>query len=96
MKKKVAITASALLLLTVGTSALVAAQTYSRSPSSFIKYNKTDESSSVFSLPFFPAQHFPYLHPLLAHTPCFPFPASENVACTHLSHSLIQERINLF
>lgn len=35
------------------------------------------------------------MHPLLAHTPCFPFPAPENVACT-LSHSLIQERINLF
>ena len=67
------------------TSALEAAQTYSRSPSSAIKYNKTDEPSSVFSLPFFST------HSLLSLSR-----ARERGICTHLLHSLIQERINLF
>ena len=38
----------------------------------------------------------PMLRSLLAYTSYSPFPAPENSACTHLSHSLIQERINLF
>ena len=61
--------------LSSGTSALEAAQTYSRSPSSVIKYNKTDEPSSVFSLPFFPPSvHFMFL--VLSSTPMFPLPCA--------------------
>lgn len=47
-------------------------------------------------MPFFPAQHFPYLHPLLAHTPCFPFPASENVACTPCRTLLFKKGLTFF
>lgn len=45
----------------------------------------------LFSVP-----ELPCLRPVLAHTLCSPFPAPENVTCTHPLHSLFQEKINLF
>lgn len=49
-------------------------QTYSPSPSSVTKYNKTDEPSSVFSLPFFSIYHIAICI-FLVHTLCLYFSA---------------------
>ncbi len=64
-----------------------------RSPSPVIKYNKTDEPSSVFSIPFSSTLFLLTIFPVTTlHTS---FPAPEN-SVLHTLVVFIQERINPF